>query len=141
MLKRNKIVRSLIDWLTGGVSTRLDFLERDITAIEQEQRRMREREAGVERVLVDHHERLAGHDRRLDEQTAYLISLRKMHGALAARVGQAFPGKTCGSCGAPMVFDRSPAEKAYKLTCAKECGERLLLPEAQLLESFVGRES
>jgi len=136
MLKNNKIVRGLIDWLTGGVSTRIDFIERDILAIEQEQRGLRERQSGAERVLADHHQRLATHDEQLQQQAAYIISLRKMHAALAAKTGKAFPGKECSGCGAPMVFERSPAEKAYKLTCAKGCGERLLLPEAQLLKSF-----
>lgn len=136
MLKRNRIVRGLIEWLTGSVSTRIELLERDLLVVEREQRRLRERERGVERVLADHHQRLTESDAGREPNAAQAISLRRMHAALADRIGEAFPHAPCESCGAPLVFEHNPAERAYELACAHECGERLLLPEAQLLESL-----
>ncbi|MBI1358599.1 MAG: hypothetical protein GC160_30055 [Acidobacteria bacterium] len=129
MRRDSGIVRGLVDWLTGGLSARLDFLERDVDAIQREQ-------AGMTRVLAQHHQELAEHRTQIQQQMDSMIALRKMHAALSEKIGQPFPGKTCLKCGSPMVFRRESEQKAYSLSCIQGCGERLLLPEAQLLETF-----
>ncbi len=135
------ILRGLADWLTGGLSARLDFLERDVDSLQRDGRELARRQEGMTRVLADHHQQLHDHSAQLRAQADQMIALRKMHAMLSERVGQPFPGKACPSCGAAMLFKRAAEEKAYALTCASGCAERLLLPEAALLETFASQRS
>lgn len=132
----DKLVRKLLSWVTGGVSTRLDFIERDLESLDARTNRLVKEQDATAQVLASHEQRLRAHAAQIESHNSQMIALRRMHGVLAARLGQPFPEKLCGECGAPMIFDRSPSEKAYTLQCAKRCGERLLLPEAGLLKTF-----
>lgn len=127
-------MRGLVDWLTGGLSARLDFLERDVDTLQRDTRSISKNQKGMARVLVDH-------QRRLDDQADQMIALRRMHGMLAERLGEPFPGKACPTCGSAMLFEREAAQKSYALTCSAGCKERLLLPEANLLQTLAGRDS
>ena len=129
-------VRGLVDWLTGGLSARLDFLERDVDALQRDTRQISRQQDGMTRVLVDHQQRLDDHGAQIRRQADQMIALRKMHAMLSERLGQPFPGKLCPSCGSAMLFQREAAEKSYALTCSAGCAERLLLPEASLLQTL-----
>lgn len=141
MARDNGMLRGLADWLTGGLSARLDFLERDVDALQRENKELAQRQEAVTHVLADHHQKLHDHAAQLRAQTDQMIALRKMHAMLSERVGQPFPGKDCPSCGSAMLFKRAAEEKAYALTCASGCTERLLLPEAALLETFASHRT
>lgn len=132
----NGLVQKLISWVTGGVSTRLDFIERDLETLDARTERLTREHEGAARVLASHEQRLNRHDVRIESNAAQMIALRRMHGALAERLGRPFPEKLCDSCGAPMIFDRSASQKAYTLQCPKRCGPELLLPEDRLLQTF-----
>lgn len=136
MGRDNGFVRGLVDWLTGGLSARLDFLERDVDGLQRDTREITRQQAGMTRVLADHHQRLDDHGAQIRRQTDQMIALRKMHALLSERLGQPFPGKVCPSCGAAMLFQRDAAEKSYALACSAGCVERLLLPEASLLQTL-----
>lgn len=136
MLRESKFLKGLIGWVTGGVSARLDVIERDVQSVEAKTERIEADQQGMANVLMAHHEQLGDHENRLKSHAAYMIQLRRMHGTLSKRLGQPFPGKVCGSCGSPLLFERVPAEKSYSLECPRQCGPRLLLPEQRLLESF-----
>lgn len=123
------MVRGLVDWLTGGLAARLEFLERDVDELQRDSRELSQRQDGITRVLADHHQ-------KLQTQADQMIALRKMHAMLSERLGQPFPGKPCPSCGEPMLFGREAAAKTYALTCSAGCEERLLLPEASLLQTL-----
>lgn len=141
MGRDNGMLRGLADWLTEGLSARLEFLERDVDELRRENRELAQRQEAVAHVLVDHHQKLHDHAAQLRAQTDQMIALRKMHAMLSDRVDQPFPGKSCPSCGAPMVFKRAAEEHAYALVCSAGCSERLLLPETALLETFASRRS
>ena len=68
-----------------------------------------------------------------------MIAMRRMHGMLAKRLGEPFPGKTCEVCGGGLVFERAASQNAYSLECPKGCGQRLLLPEGMILKSLKQR--
>lgn len=135
-MRQLKLVKGLVDWLTGGLSARVDYIERDMETLESKTTRLEKEQEGIARVVKVHHEKLEAHENRINAQAEQMIALRRMHGQLAGKVGEPFPGKLCGKCGAPMVFDRLPERKAYSLSCSERCGEFLLLPEASLLKSF-----
>jgi hypothetical protein len=120
------LVRGLVDWLTGGLSARLDFLERDVDALQRETQEIARHQDGVTHVLADHQQRLDGH----------AVEIRRQADQMSDRLGQPFPGKACPSCGAAMLFQRDAAEKSYALSCSSGCVERLMLPEASLLQTF-----
>lgn len=130
------LLKSLIDWVTGGVSTRLDFVERDLQSLEARTERLSQTQQGMARAVLAHEDRLNAQERQLAVQGEQMIALRKMHGVLANRLGRPFPGRTCPQCEGPMIFDRLPAENAYTLQCESRCSDRLLLPESNLLETF-----
>lgn len=131
-----KIVKGLVNWLTGGLSARVDYIERDVETLEAKTTRLSNEQDGMGRVLQAQHRQLENHERRLTGQAEQMIALRKMHGQLANRLGEPFPGKMCDSCGAPMLFDRVAEKNSYSLFCSERCGEFYMLPEANLLESF-----
>ena len=135
-MARTKLVGGLISWLTGGLSARLDFIERDLDTLQGRTQRLSKEQDTLARVVGEHHQELAAQRRQLDAQATEMIALRKMHALLSAKVGQAFPGKPCPGCGSKMIFRRQAAEKAYSLECETGCGKRLLLAETQLLSSF-----
>lgn len=135
-MRELKIVKGLVNWLTGGLSARVDYIERDVESLEAKTTRISNEQNGMARVLQAHHEQLGAHEQRLASHTEQMIALRKMHGQLAGKLGEPFPGKICEQCGAPMLFDRVAEKKAYMLTCSERCGEFLMLPEANLLQSF-----
>lgn len=135
-MRQLKIVKGLVDWLTGGLSARVDYIERDMETLESKTVRIEKEQEGIARVVKTHHEKLAVHESRINAQAEQMIALRKMHGQLAGKVGEPFPGKLCSRCGAPMVFDRVPEKKAYSLSCSERCGEFLLLPEQSLLKTL-----
>ena len=122
MLRESKLVRGLVDWLLGGLSTRLDFVEQDLQAVQKDTRKLKEQ--------------VRSHQDQLQQQAQYMIALRKMHAMLAEKVNQEFPGRKCEVCGSPMIFRREPARNAYSLQCPNECGKTLLLPEAMLLNTL-----
>lgn len=129
MRRGSGFVGGLVDWLTGGLSARLEFLERDVDTLQRDSRELSQRQEGMTRVLADHHQ-------KLQRQADHMVALRKMHAMLSEKLGQPFPGKPCPVCGAPMLFGREAAEKSYALTCSAGCRERLLLPEASLLQTL-----
>jgi hypothetical protein len=129
MLRDSKIVRGLADWLLSGISARLDFLERDVQGLQGETNRLGKDQAGLTRVVADHHAQLQHH-------AAALEDLSQMHKLLASRVGQEFPGQQCKLCGSAMVFERAALRKAYTLSCPNGCGDTLVLPERNLLETI-----
>lgn len=57
-------------------------------------------------------------------------------GGMAVRIGEPFPGQSCEICGGALVFDREPSKNAYVLRCPRRCGQTLVLPEANLLETI-----
>lgn len=129
MFRDSKLVRGLADWLLSGISARLDFLERDVQGLQGETGRLSKDQAGLTRVVADHHAQLQQH-------AASLEDLCQMHKLLAGRVGQEFPGQECKVCGSAMIFERAALRKAYTLSCPNGCGETLVLPEKNLLETI-----
>lgn len=136
MLQGSNVVKGLVKWLTGGLSTRLEFVERDLESLQGQSRRLSQQQDGLAGVVYQQQEELARHRLQLHDQASQMVALRKMHAALSGKIGQAFPGRACASCGGAMIFNRAAADKAYSLECAARCGEKLLLPEANLLKSF-----
>ncbi len=133
-----KLLGGLISWLTGGLSTRLDFVERDLDALQARTGRISKEHETLAQVVGEHHRELSEHRKQLHAQANQMIALRKMHALLSDKLGQPFPGKSCPACGGKMVFQRRHAENAYSLECEGGCGKRLLLPESKLLASFDG---
>jgi hypothetical protein len=129
MFRDSKIVRGLADWLLSGISSRLEFLERDIQGLQGDTGRLRKDQEGLTRVVGDHHAQLQQH-------AAALQDLSQLHKLLAGRVGQEFPGQQCKACGSAMVFERAALRKAYTLSCPNSCGDTLVLPEKNLLETI-----
>lgn len=129
MFRDSKLVRGLADWLLSGVAARLDFLERDVEGLRGETKRLQKDQDGLTRVVSEHHSQLQRHSASLQE-------LSQLHEVLAGRVGQEFPGQTCKDCGSAMVFERAALRKAYTLSCPKGCGDTLVLPEKNLLETI-----
>jgi hypothetical protein len=121
----------LVNWLLGGVSTRLEFLERDVEALQQSTRKLEGDQRGLSQVVRAHHA-------QLQQQADEMIALRRMHGLLTEKLGRPFPGQVCESCGGPLIFERAAAERAYALRCAQGCAGRLLLPESSLLRALDG---
>ena len=136
MLRESKLLRGLIDWVTGGISARLDFVERDVQALEGKTERIAQDQEGMAQVVMVHHQQLEQHQAQLQVQAAQMIAMRRLHGMLAKRLGEPFPGKTCEVCGGGMIFDRVASENSYSLECPKGCGKRLLLPEGMILNSL-----
>ena len=122
-------MRGVVDWLLGGISARLEFVERDVQELLQETKDIRKGQKVLAKVVL-------GHQRQIQVQTANIIVLRKMHSMLAARIGEPFPGQSCEICGGALVFDREPSKNAYVLRCPRRCGQTLVLPEASLLETI-----
>jgi hypothetical protein len=129
MFRNSKLVRGLANWLLSGVSSRIDFLERDLQGLQGETGRLRKDQVGLTRVVADHHAQLRQH-------AASLEDLGQMHKLLADRVGQEFPGQQCKVCGSAMLFERAALRKAYTLSCPNGCGDTLVLPEKNLLETI-----
>ena len=129
MVRDSKLVRGLLDWLLGGLSTRLDFVERDVDTLQRDTRQIHKDQKKIAQVVLAHHA-------QLQHNTAQMIELRRMHGLLANRLGEAFPGQHCKSCGSALIFERQADQKAYSLQCPKRCGDRLFLPEAKLLSAL-----
>jgi hypothetical protein len=129
MLRDSKLVRGLADWLLSGVSSRLDFLERDVQGLQGDAQHLRKDQEGLTRVVADHHAQLQQH-------AATLEDLSQMHKLLAGRVGQEFPGQQCRICGGGMIFERAALRKAYTLSCPNGCGGTLVLPEQNLLQTI-----
>jgi hypothetical protein len=129
MFRNSKIVQGLADWLLSGISSRLDFLERDVQGLQGETGRLKADQQGLTRVVADHHAQLQQH-------AAALEDLGQMHKLLAGRVGQEFPGQQCKACGSAMIFERAALRKAYTLSCPNGCGDTLVLPEMNLLETI-----
>jgi hypothetical protein len=129
MFRNSKLVQGLADWLLSGITSRLDFLERDMQGLQNETGRLRKDQDGLTRVVADHHAQLRQH-------AATLEDLGHMHKLLAGRVGQQFPGQPCKVCGSAMVFERAALRKAYTLSCPNGCGDTLVLPEKNLLETI-----
>ena len=136
MLRDSTFLRGLIDWITGGVSARLDFVERDVENLQGRTERIAQDQEGMAQVVMAHHQQLEQQQAQLQAQATQLIAMRRMHGVLAKRLGEPFPGKTCEVCGGGMVFDRVASENSYSLDCPKGCGQRLLLPEGMILHSL-----
>ena len=134
MLRESKLVRGLIDWITGGIAARLDFVERDVEAIQGKTKRIEHNQQGMAQVVMAHHQRLEQHQAQLQVQAAQMIVMRRMHGMLAKRLGEPFPGKTCEACGGNMIFECLASENSYSLACPKGCGKPLLLPEGMILQ-------
>lgn len=129
MFRDSKLARGLADWLLSGVAARLDFLERDVEGLQGQTERLKKDQEGLTRVVGEHHARLQQHSASLNE-------LSQMHQVLAGRIGQEFPGQICKRCGSAMVFERAALRKAYTLSCPKGCGDTLVLPERNLLETI-----
>jgi hypothetical protein len=129
IFRDSKLARGLADWLLRGISSRLDFLERDVEGLQGHTERLRKDQDGLTRVVADHHGQLQRHAARLED-------LGQMHQALAGRVGQEFPGQQCKVCGSALVFERAALRKAYTLSCPNGCGDTLVLPEQNLLETM-----
>jgi len=129
MFRDSKLVRGLADWLLSGISSRLEFLERDVQGLQGDNKRLRKDQDGLTRVVAEHHAQLQQH-------AAALVDLGQMHKLLAGRVGQEFPGQQCKVCGSAMVFERAALRKAYTLSCPNGCGDTLVLPESNLLETI-----
>ena len=136
MLRDSTLFRGLIDWITGGVSARLDFVELDISTLQNQTTQISKDQEGMAQVVMAHHQQLEQHQAQLQAQSTQLIAMRRMHGVLAKRLGEPFPGKTCGVCGGGLVFERVASENSYSLECPKGCGQRLLLPEDMILNSL-----
>ncbi len=136
MLRDSKLLRGLIDWITGGISARLDFVELDVATLQNQTNQISKDQDGMAQVVIAHHQQLEQQQAQLQLQAAQLIAMRRMHGMLAKRIGQAFPGKSCEVCGGGMVFERVASEHAYSLQCPKGCAKRLLLPEGMILNSL-----
>ncbi len=134
-MRESKLVSGLVDWLTGGLSTRLDFVEHDLDALQKKTTRISHNQEGMAKVVIAHHKELTQHGAQLQAQTNQMIALRKMHGLLSEKLGQPFDDKACESCGGPLVFERVAAENAYSLQCPRGCSGRLLLAETMLLNS------
>lgn len=129
MFRESKVVRGVVDWLLGGMAARLEFVERDVQELRRETKEIKKGQKVLAHVVLDH-------QRQIQAQTANMIALRKMHSMLAARIGEPFPGQSCEICGGVLVFDREPAKNAYVLRCPRRCGQTLVLPEANLLETI-----
>lgn len=129
MFRDSKLVRGLADWLLSGISSRLDFLERDVQGLQGETGRLSKDQDGLTRVVADHHAQLQQH-------AASLADISQMHKLLVGRVGQEFPGQQCKACGSAMIFERAALRKAYTLSCPNGCGDTLVLPEKNLLETI-----
>ena len=136
MLRESKLLGGLIDWITGGISARLDFVERDVETLQGKTERIAQDQEGMAQVVMAHHQQLERHQAQLQVQAAQMVAMRRMHGMLAKRLGEPFPGKTCEVCGGGMIFNRVASENSYSLECPKGCGQRLLLPEGIILNSL-----
>ena len=134
-IRESRLVSGLVDWLTGGLATRLDFVEHDLGALQKQTKRIANNQEGMAKVVMAHHKELTQHRAQLEAQTNQMIALRKMHGLLSEKLGQVFDDTTCGDCGGPLVFDRVASENAYSLHCPRGCGDRMLLEETMLLNS------
>ena len=130
MLRDSKLVKGLGDWLLGGISTRLEFVEQDLEKVQQETHQIKRNQRKLAKTFVE------AQNAQTQHNAQQMIALRKMHSQLQGKVGQAFPGKTCETCGGGLVFEREPSENAYSLRCPKGCGKKLLLPESSLLKSM-----
>ncbi|MDA1313777.1 MAG: hypothetical protein O2968_10615 [Acidobacteria bacterium] len=134
-LRKSKLIGGLVDWLMGGLATRLDFVEHGLGSLQKQTTRIANNQKGMAKVVLAHHQELRQHRTQLQEQTDQMIALRRMHGLLSERLGQTFDNKTCESCHGPLVFNRVAAENAYSLHCPRGCGGRMLLEETMLLNS------
>ena len=134
-LRESKLLSSLADWLTGGLSRRLDFVEHDLDFLQKKTTRISKDQRGMAKVVMAHHQELTQHRAQLQAQTNQIIALRRMHGVLAEKIGQPFEDKICEGCGEPLVFERVAAENAYSLQCSRGCTGRMLLEETMLLNS------
>jgi len=135
-LRESKLLSGLANWLTGGLSTRLDFVEHDLASLQKKTTRISKDQLGMAKVVMAHHQELTQHRAQLQSQTNQMIALRRMHGMLAEKIGQPFDDKICEGCGDPLVFERIPSENAYSLQCPRGCGDRMLLEETMLLNSI-----
>lgn len=115
--------------MLGGISARLDFLERDVNELRRDNRTLQQNQAVLAHKVLTH-------EQQLREQADHMIAIKKMRALLADKVNREFPGRLCEVCGSPMIFRREAAQKAYSLKCPKECGQGLLLPENILLNTF-----
>jgi hypothetical protein len=134
-MRESKLVSGLVDWLTGGLTRRLDFVEHDLDSLQKKTTRISENQEGIAKVVIAHHKELTQHRVQLEAQTNQMIALRKMHGLLSEKLGQPFDDKTCENCGGPLVFERVASENSYSLQCPRGCGGRMLLEETMLLNS------
>ncbi|HYM13605.1 MAG TPA: hypothetical protein VEU62_22885 [Bryobacterales bacterium] len=122
MQRSNRLVRGLVDWLLGGISARLDFVERDVQTLQEDTKKLEQGQQKLAQQVMTHHQQL--------------VALRKMHALLADRVNQEFPGKKCEVCGSALIFRREATRNAYSLKCPNGCGQTLLLPEILLLNTL-----
>ena len=130
MLRDSKLVKGLGDWLLGGISARLDFVEQDLQKVQLETHQLKRNQRKLAKVFVE------ARNLQINHNVQQMIALRKMHSQLQGKLGQAFPGKHCEVCGGGLIFERESSENAYSLRCPKRCGKKLLLPESNLLESM-----
>jgi len=118
----SKLVRGLVDWLLGGVSARLDFLEQDVESLQKDNKDLKQQ--------------VQSHQQQLQHHARQMIALRKMHALLAGKVDREFPGQRCEDCGSAMIFRREAGRNAYSLKCPNECGKTLIMPETLLLNTL-----
>ena len=130
MLRDSKLVKGLADWLLRGISARLDFVEQDLQKVQLETHQLKRNQRKLAKVFVE------ARNLQINHNVQQMIALRKMHSQLQGKLGQAFPGKLCEVCGGGLIFERESSENAYSLRCPKRCGNKLLLPESNLLESM-----
>lgn len=130
MLRDSKLVKGLANWLLGGISTRLEYVEQDLEKVQQDTTQIKRNQRTLAKKFVE------AQNHQLKHNVQQMIALRKMHSQLQGRLGQAFPGKHCEICGGGLIFERESSENAYTLRCPKRCGKKLILPEANLLESM-----
>ena len=129
MRRDSKLVRGLVDWLLGGVTARLDFIEQDVKSLQQQGEQIEQNQRVIARTV-------ASQQAQLQQQAQQMVAMRKMHALLAEKVNHEFPGRPCEVCGGPMVFRREASRNAYSLRCPNECGKTLILPETLLLNSI-----
>lgn len=129
MRRDSKLVRGIVDWLLGGVSARLDFVEQDVGSLRRGQQQLEQNQQALAGQVQTHH-------RQLQQQAEDMIAIKKMRTLLADRLNSEFPGRLCEVCGSPLIFRRVPQEQAYSLRCPNECGKALILPEKMLLHTF-----
>jgi len=125
----SKLVRGLVDWLLGGISARLDFLEQDVQEVRRDSRQQQQNQQVLAQQVVSHQQ-------QLEHQAKEMIAVKKMRMLLADKLNREFPGRLCEACGSPMIFRRQVDQKAYSLTCPNQCGKTLILPETMILNAF-----